>query len=89
MLDCLRQVNEDREKVCGSPLTGSGIYTYPKVDLSESAILKEINEFKNQIKTITDGEYEAAKKEVDAIRLELGMPPLRSLEATLEEKSAR
>ncbi|QRV72750.1 hypothetical protein RhiJN_00764 [Ceratobasidium sp. AG-Ba] len=73
LLDCLRQVNEDKEKV----------------DLSESTILKEISEFKNQIKNITDGEYGAAKKEVDTIRSELGMPPLPSLEATLEEKSAR
>ncbi|KAG8747527.1 hypothetical protein FRC10_000663 [Ceratobasidium sp. 414] len=73
LLDCLRQVNEDREKV----------------DLSESAVLKEINEFKSQIKTITEGEYGAAKKEVDTIRSELGMPPLPSLQDTLEEKSAR
>ncbi|KAG9127589.1 hypothetical protein FRC07_011907 [Ceratobasidium sp. 392] len=73
LLDCLRQVNEDREKV----------------DLSESAILKEINEFKSQIKITTEGEYGAAKKEVDIIRAELGMPPLPSLQTTLEEKSAR
>ncbi|KAG8796760.1 hypothetical protein FRC12_000010 [Ceratobasidium sp. 428] len=73
LLDCLRQVNEDREKV----------------DLSESAILKEINEFKSQIKTITEGEYGAAKTEVDTIRSELGMPALPSLQDTLEEKSAR
>ncbi|KAF8607623.1 hypothetical protein BDV93DRAFT_519652 [Ceratobasidium sp. AG-I] len=73
LLDCLREVNEDREKV----------------DLSESALLKEVTEFKNQIKAITDGEYGAAKKEVDAIRAELEMPPLPSLQATLEEKSAR
>ncbi|KAG8721490.1 hypothetical protein FRC08_012623 [Ceratobasidium sp. 394] len=73
LLDCLRQVNEDREKV----------------DLSESAVLKEINEFKSQIKTITEGEYGTAKKEADTIRCELGMPPLPSLQDTLEEKSAR
>jgi hypothetical protein len=59
------------------------------VDLSESSLLKEINEFKNQIKTVTDGEYGTIKKEVDTIRSELGMPPLPSLQATLEEKSAR
>lgn len=89
LLDCLREVNEDREKV--SNLTLSLIYPYilSQVDLNESALVKEINEFKNQIKTITDGEYGSAKKEVDAIRAELGMPPLPSLQATLEEKTAR
>lgn len=89
LLDCLREVNEDREKVGSSTLSLIYPYILSKVDLSESALLKEVNEFKNQIKTITDGEYGAAKKEVDAIRAELGMPPLPSLQATLEEKSAR
>lgn len=72
LLECLREVNEDREKV----------------DLHESSLLKEINEFKAKIKTITEGEYGTAKKEVDTIRKELGMPPVPSLQATMEEKSA-
>ncbi|KAG8691998.1 hypothetical protein FRC11_012344 [Ceratobasidium sp. 423] len=73
LLDELRKVNEEREKV----------------DLSESALQREINEFKNKIKVITEGEYGAAKKEVEIIRNELGMPPLPSLQVTLEEKGTR
>ncbi|KDN50940.1 hypothetical protein RSAG8_00569, partial [Rhizoctonia solani AG-8 WAC10335] len=73
LLDELRKVNEEREKV----------------DLSESALQREVNEFKIKIKSITEGEYGGAKKEVEKIRKELGMAPLPSLQVTLEEKGAR
>ncbi|CAE6455592.1 unnamed protein product [Rhizoctonia solani] len=73
LLDDLRKVNEEREKI----------------DLSESALQRDVNEFKNKIKSITEGEYGAAKREVDTIRKELGMPPLPSLQVTLDEKGAR
>ncbi|CAE6439568.1 unnamed protein product [Rhizoctonia solani] len=73
LLDELRKVNEEREKI----------------DLSESGLQREVNEFKNKIKCITEGEYGDAKKEVEKIRKELGMPPLPSLQVTLEEKGAR
>jgi hypothetical protein len=55
--------------------------------LTESSLLKEINEFKTKIQAITEGEYKAAKKEVDLIRKDLGMPPLPSLQATLEKST--
>jgi hypothetical protein len=40
-----------------------------------------------RIQQITDGEYATAKRDVDALRAELGQPPLPGLQATLEEKS--
>lgn len=40
-----------------------------------------------RIQQITDGEYANAKRDVDALRAELGQPPLPTLQATLEEKS--
>lgn len=43
---------------------------------------------KQKIQTITDGEYSTAKREVDALRAELGQPPVPSLQQTLEEKSS-
>jgi len=44
-------------------------------------------ELRTRIQQITDGEYAAAKRDVDALRAELGQPPLPGLQATLEEKS--
>ena len=44
-------------------------------------------ELRSRIQQITDGEYAAAKRDVDALRVELGQQPLPSLQATLEEKS--
>ncbi|CAE7222262.1 unnamed protein product [Rhizoctonia solani] len=73
LLDDLRKVNEEREKI----------------DLSEAALRREVNEFQNKIKSIVDGEYGDAKKEVDKIRKELGMADLPSLQITLGEKGAR
>ncbi|OCB88892.1 hypothetical protein A7U60_g3988 [Sanghuangporus baumii] len=64
------KVNEDRDKA----------------DLMESTINKECSELRAKIQTITDGEYTSAKREVDALRAELGQPPLPSLQQTLEEK---
>jgi hypothetical protein len=40
-----------------------------------------------RIQQITDGDYATAKRDVDALRAELGQPPLPGLQATLEEKS--
>jgi hypothetical protein len=40
-----------------------------------------------RIQQITDGEYANAKRDVDALRAELGQPPVPGLQATLEEKS--
>ncbi|EUC57739.1 zinc finger protein [Rhizoctonia solani AG-3 Rhs1AP] len=76
LLDELRKVNEEREKAsCQCP----GF---------ESALQREVSEFKNKIKCITEGEYGDAKQEVEKIRKELGMLPLPSLQVTLEEKGA-
>lgn len=51
-------------------------------------MLNRVQELRAKIQTITDGEYTAAKREVDVLRAELGQPPAPSLQQTLEEKSA-
>ncbi|GJJ12372.1 hypothetical protein Clacol_006613 [Clathrus columnatus] len=68
----LQDVNEDRDKV----------------DMLEATINKECDELRAKIKVITDGEYAAAKHEVDILRQELGQEPLPSLQQMLDEKSA-
>ncbi|CDO70315.1 hypothetical protein BN946_scf184843.g4 [Trametes cinnabarina] len=72
LLNCLREVNEDRDKA----------------DIQEATLNKEVSELQHKIKTISEGEYAAAKNDVDRLRQELGQPPLPSLQTTLEEKSA-
>ncbi|KAG8928672.1 hypothetical protein FRC02_006617 [Tulasnella sp. 418] len=72
LLDRLRGVNEEREKV----------------DLNESKVHKECEEIRRQIQHMTDTEYASAKHEVDALRQELGLEAVKSLQAQIEEKSA-
>ncbi|KAI0374598.1 hypothetical protein BV20DRAFT_1010065 [Pilatotrama ljubarskyi] len=72
LLNCLREVNEDRDKA----------------DIQEATLNKEVNDLHHKIKAISEGEYAAAKQDVDRLRQELGQPPLPSLQTTLEEKSA-
>ncbi|KAI9508462.1 hypothetical protein F5148DRAFT_979736 [Russula earlei] len=71
LLSCLREVNEDRDKT----------------DMMEAQLNNECAELQARIQQITDGEYATAKRDVDALRAELGQPPLPGLQATLEEKS--
>ncbi|KAH9001385.1 hypothetical protein EDB92DRAFT_52699 [Lactarius akahatsu] len=71
LLNCLREVNEDRDKT----------------DMMEAQLNNECTELRTRIQQITDGEYATAKRDVDALRAELGQPPLPSLQTTLEEKS--
>ncbi|KAI5122216.1 hypothetical protein M0805_002705 [Coniferiporia weirii] len=72
LLNCLREVNEDRDKA----------------DIMETSINKECAELRTKIQFITDGDYASAKREVDSLRAELGQPPVPSLQQTLDEKSA-
>ncbi|KAL7283837.1 hypothetical protein ACG7TL_003277 [Trametes sanguinea] len=72
LLNCLREVNEDRDKA----------------DIQEATLNKEVSELQHKIKSISEGDYAAAKNDVDRLRQELGQPPLPSLQTTLEEKSA-
>ncbi|KAF8496319.1 hypothetical protein JB92DRAFT_2796061, partial [Gautieria morchelliformis] len=72
LLNCLREVNEDRDKV----------------DMLETTINKECEDLRSKIKGITDGEYMISKCEVDKLRRELGQEPLPSLQNMLDEKSA-
>ncbi|KAL1742843.1 hypothetical protein HDZ31DRAFT_42335 [Schizophyllum fasciatum] len=76
LLNCLREVNEDRDKPSDTepsslpfPLRCTGL--------------------RQQIAALTEGEYAAAKREVDTIRAELGQPPLPSLQNTLDEKTSQ
>lgn len=46
------------------------------------------SELEQKIQAITDSDYSVAKREVDALRAELGQPPVPSLQQTLEEKSS-
>ncbi|KAH9043354.1 hypothetical protein EDB84DRAFT_1262122 [Lactarius hengduanensis] len=71
LLNCLREVNEDRDKT----------------DMMEAQLNNECTELRTRIQQITDGEYATAKRDVDALRAELGQHPLPSLQTTLEEKS--
>ncbi|KAI0771063.1 hypothetical protein BD413DRAFT_73723 [Trametes elegans] len=72
LLNCLREVNEDRDRA----------------DIQEATLNKEVGELQHKIKTISEGEYAVAKQDVDRLRQELGQGPLPSLQTTLEEKSA-
>ncbi|PCH37636.1 hypothetical protein WOLCODRAFT_135756 [Wolfiporia cocos MD-104 SS10] len=73
LLNCLREVNEQRDQA----------------DMQEASLTKECTDLRAKIQQITDGEYTAAKHDVDRLRRELGQPPLPSLQATLEDKSAQ
>jgi len=55
----------------------------------EATLNKECTDLRTKIQAISDGEYAAAKQDVDRLRQELGQPPLPSLQETLEEKSAQ
>lgn len=46
------------------------------------------NDLRSKIQLVSDGEYAAAKHQVDSLRAELGMAPLPSLQQTMAEKSA-
>ncbi|PFH48485.1 hypothetical protein AMATHDRAFT_81757 [Amanita thiersii Skay4041] len=73
LLNSLREINEDRDKA----------------DLMEVTIKKECDELRQKIDQLTEGDYAAAKKDVDRLRQELGQSPLPSLHATLEEKKVQ
>lgn len=51
--------------------------------------ITRVNDLQTKIKTLSDGEYASAKADVDRLRVELGHPPLPSLQATIEEKAAQ
>ncbi|KAG9318748.1 hypothetical protein JVU11DRAFT_847 [Chiua virens] len=73
LLNALSEVHSDRDKA----------------DLLEASISRECAELRQQIGALQDGEYAAAKTEVDRLRQELGQPPLPPLQATLDEKTAQ
>lgn len=73
LLNCLREVNEDRDKV----------------DLMESSLEKECRDTRAKIAQLTETDYAIAKADVDRLRKELGQPPLPSLQHTLEEKTSQ
>ncbi|KAG6868805.1 hypothetical protein C0993_010103 [Termitomyces sp. T159_Od127] len=62
-------------------------YLLLKADLMESTIERECNEIRHKMNNLTEGEYAAAKNDVDRLRQELGQPPLPSLQSILDEKT--
>lgn len=73
LLNCLREINEDRDKA----------------DLMESTLNKECDDMRNKIAQLTEGDYAIAKSDVDRLRQELGQPPLPTLQSTLDEKTSQ
>jgi hypothetical protein len=73
LLNCLREVNEDRDKA----------------DLLVTSIDRECTDLRVKIATLTEGEYAIAKQDVDRLRQELGQPPIPTLQSTLDEKSSQ
>ncbi|KAI5825175.1 hypothetical protein K523DRAFT_375848 [Schizophyllum commune Tattone D] len=73
LLNCLREVNEDRDKA----------------ELMELNMDAECTTLRQQIAALTEGEYANAKREVDAIRAELGQAPLPTLQNTIDEKTSQ
>jgi len=73
LLNCLREINEDRDKA----------------DLLEASITRECADLRVTITALTDGDYAVAKQDVDQLRQELGQAPLPSLQSTLDEKSSQ
>ncbi|TFK72731.1 hypothetical protein BDN72DRAFT_792029 [Pluteus cervinus] len=73
LLQCLSQVNEDRDKA----------------DLLQTSIEKEYRELETKITTLTEGEYAVAKRDVDRLRQELGHPPVQTLQNALDEKASQ
>ncbi|EJU00696.1 hypothetical protein DACRYDRAFT_54164 [Dacryopinax primogenitus] len=72
LLEALKEVNLDRERV----------------DLAEANLGRSIQEYQTTITTVTDGDYAPSRGTVDALRQELELPPLPSLQDTLNEKAA-
>ncbi|KIP07817.1 hypothetical protein PHLGIDRAFT_105176 [Phlebiopsis gigantea 11061_1 CR5-6] len=72
LLKCLSEVNEDRDKA----------------DMLADKLDREVSELQSRIKGLSEGEYAAAKLDVDRLRKELGQQPLPPLQEMIEEKSA-
>ncbi|KAJ7580716.1 hypothetical protein C8J56DRAFT_960693 [Mycena floridula] len=73
MLDSLRQINEDRDKA----------------DMMITTMENECSQLRRTVQDVQEGEYAAAKRDVDKLRRELGQPALPSLQNTLDEKNTQ
>ncbi|KAF8205482.1 hypothetical protein K438DRAFT_1963925 [Mycena galopus ATCC 62051] len=72
LIECLAQVNEDRNNA----------------DLLEATLDRERTQLRNKIAQLSEGEYRVAKADVDRLRADLGQPPLPTLQETLDGKGA-
>ncbi|KAJ7154165.1 hypothetical protein C8R46DRAFT_446068 [Mycena filopes] len=72
LIECLSQVNEDRNQA----------------DLLEATLERERTQLRAKISTLSEAEYKVAKADVDRLRADLGQPPLPSLQETLDGKGA-
>ena len=90
LLNALRDVNEERDKVDLMETAIGKEYVHPIRSLFLNIQLYDVRctDLKAQIQTISDGEFASAKREVDALRAELGQGPTPTLQQLVEEKSA-
>ena len=73
-------------------LTRECVSSYPlaaHAPNTEVSPFSRVDELQSKIKGLSEGEYAVAKQDVDRLRKELGQPPLPSLQATIEDKSAQ
>ncbi|KAH0827114.1 hypothetical protein J3R83DRAFT_4802 [Lanmaoa asiatica] len=89
LLNALAEINSDRDKVDAQMTWDTQGLTIIQADLLEASISRECAELRQQIASLQDGEYAAAKTEVDRLRQELGQPPLPPLQTTLDEKTSQ
>ncbi|KAI6036399.1 hypothetical protein BKA83DRAFT_4162296 [Pisolithus microcarpus] len=80
LLNCLAEINADRDKV----------------DLMEASLAREYAfhmsmclNYANKWLQLQEGDYATAKRDVDRLRVELGQPPLPPLQTTLDEKTSQ
>jgi hypothetical protein len=85
-------VNEERDKVdlSETSIGKESVIRYFRHSTNQLTrmIFHRCTELKKQIDAISDGEFSAAKREVDALRAELGQAPTPTLQQLIEEKSA-
>ncbi|TFK36409.1 hypothetical protein BDQ12DRAFT_249866 [Crucibulum laeve] len=93
LLNALREINEDRDKVEIAEATMSREFVYSSSPISyhvaNITLACRCEELRLKITQLTDGEYAIAKRDVDRLRQDLGQQPLPSLQSTMDEKSAQ
>ncbi|KAM6500127.1 hypothetical protein JOM56_003141 [Amanita muscaria] len=80
----------DIRPISWKPLsTKSAHWCDPVQALDHETLSNRCEELRKRIEQLSDGEYIAAKRDVDRLRHELGQSPLPPLQATLEERKSQ